>query len=202
MKGRPSRTSTTSTPREHKSKSSITNQTTAAIQFSLTPQETRLINDIVQYKDTSMQSLKHPKVQEIIKTRKGRLVKEEEEYANFLSKEFFMGLADIKEGTTKRSYLSMKLTCTKMRISKKFKGEVFVPNMYAISTLLTYFLSRVLSVSKHTNSQAKIMERRCSRGKRNDQIMVERILLKRYICIDNAMSNWKRSLSCQHSPHC
>ena len=78
----------------------ITNQTTAAIQFSMTPQETRLINDIVQYKDTSMQSLKHPKVQEIIKTRKGRWVKEEEEYANFLSKEFFMGLADIKERTT------------------------------------------------------------------------------------------------------
>ena len=123
MKGRPTRT--TSTPREHKissSSSSTTNQTTAAIQFSMNPQETRLINNIVQYKDTSMQSLKHPKVQEIIKTRKGRWVKEEEEYANFLSQEFFMGLADIKEGTTKRSYLSNKLNCTKMRISKKFKG--------------------------------------------------------------------------------
>ena len=102
---------------------STTNQTTVAIQFSMTPQEARLINDIVRYKDTSMQSLKHPKVQEIIKTRKGRWVKEEEEYANFLSKEFFMGLADIKEGTTKRSYLSSKLNCTKMRISKKFRGQ-------------------------------------------------------------------------------
>ena len=103
-------------------KSSTTNQ----IQFSMTPQETRLITDIVQYNDTSMQSLKHPKVQEIIKTRKGRWVKEEEEYANFLSKEFSMGLADINEGTTKRSYLSNKLICTKMRISKKFQGMLFL----------------------------------------------------------------------------
>ena len=73
-----------------------------------------------------MQSLKHPKVQEIIKTRKGRWVKEEEGYANFLSKEFSMGLADINEGTTKRSYLSNKLSCTKMRISKKFQGMLFL----------------------------------------------------------------------------
>ena len=48
---------------------------------------------------------------------------EEEEYANFLSREFLLGLANIDDGTTKRSYLSSKLNCTKMRVSKKFKGK-------------------------------------------------------------------------------
>jgi hypothetical protein len=41
-----------------------------------------------------------------------------------------MGLADIDEGSTKRSFLSNKLNCSLMRISKKFRGqsgkEVFI----------------------------------------------------------------------------
>ena len=41
-----------------------------------------------------------------------------------------MGLADIDEGSTKRSFLSNKLKCSLMRISKKFRGqsgkEVFI----------------------------------------------------------------------------
>ena len=48
---------------------------------------------------------------------------EEEDYANFLGHEFWLGLSEIDNGVTKRAYLSSKLTCTKMRISKKFKGE-------------------------------------------------------------------------------
>ena len=50
-------------------------------------------------------------------------VQEEERYADFLGQEFCLGLAEIDNGTTKRVYLSTKLACTKMRISKKFKGK-------------------------------------------------------------------------------
>lgn len=96
---------------------------TSASQFGMTPHETKLVTNIIQHKDFSMESLKHPKIQQIIKQRKGRWVKEEEDYANFLSHEFCIGLSDIENGTTKRSFLSTKLNCTKMRISKKFKGQ-------------------------------------------------------------------------------
>ena len=48
---------------------------------------------------------------------------EEEEFANFLNHEFCLGLSEVANGTTKRAFLSSKLSCTKMRISKKFKGE-------------------------------------------------------------------------------
>lgn len=47
---------------------------TSASQFGMTPQETNLVNNIIQHKDFSMESLKHPKIQQIIKQRKGRWV--------------------------------------------------------------------------------------------------------------------------------
>ena len=50
-------------------------------------------------------------------------LQEEEDYANFLCKEFYLGVSQIESGMTRRAYLSSKLTCTKMRISKKFKGK-------------------------------------------------------------------------------
>jgi hypothetical protein len=93
------------------------------MQFGMTMEETGLIIGVVRQSDPSLDSLKHPKVQVIIKQRKGRWVQEEEDYANFLSDEFGLGLARIDNGTTKRAYLSSKLQCTKMRISKKFKGK-------------------------------------------------------------------------------
>ncbi len=52
-------------------------------------------------------------------------IQEEEDFANFLSEEFLFGVSEIENGVTKRAYLSSKLSCTKMRISKKFKGESF-----------------------------------------------------------------------------
>lgn len=94
-----------------------------ATQFRLTPEETRYIIGLVQQNDPSIESLKQPKVQELIKQRKGRWVQEEEDFANFLSDEFCLGLSPIDNGITKRAYLSNKLACTKMRISKKFKGK-------------------------------------------------------------------------------
>ncbi len=49
---------------------------------------------------------------------------EEEEYAKFLVEEFEAGLSpNLEHGTTLRAYLSKKLFCSPMRISKKFTGD-------------------------------------------------------------------------------
>jgi len=48
---------------------------------------------------------------------------EEEEYAKFLVEEFESGLSsDLEHGSSLRAYLSKKLYCSPMRISKKFSG--------------------------------------------------------------------------------
>lgn len=54
-------------------------------------------------------------------------LQEEVDYAKFLNHEFILGLSQINGGVTKRAYLSGKLVCTKMRISKKFKGKPTFP---------------------------------------------------------------------------
>ncbi len=136
-----------------------------ATRYGMTREEMELIVYDIQQKDLSLEWLKQPRAQQIVKHRKGRwvhvsvycamgaksrfyititqlhvrnhqnansgfltffdtIVQEEEKFAAFLSKEFCLGLSEIDNGTTKRVYLSCKLVCTKMRISKKFKGEL------------------------------------------------------------------------------
>ena len=52
------------------------------------------------------------------------LLQHEVEYAQFLIEEFDSGVSkDLKAGHTKRSYLSDKLICAPMRVSKKFPGK-------------------------------------------------------------------------------
>jgi len=54
----------------------------------------------------------------------GKWSPEEERYATELIVAFESGtLDDCEEGTTLRSYLSKKLNCAPMRISKKFAGQ-------------------------------------------------------------------------------
>lgn len=55
-------------------------------------------------------------------SRRGRWSAVEEEYAHTLMEAFKEGILDVAEGTSLRSYLSMKLSCDPMRISKKFSG--------------------------------------------------------------------------------
>lgn len=56
--------------------------------------------------------------------RAGKWTLEEEELASKLIYDFEIGnLSDCKEGTTLRWYLSKKLSCAPMRISKKFSGQ-------------------------------------------------------------------------------
>ena len=55
--------------------------------------------------------------------RRGKWSQEEEEYANAVVKEFNSGYLDAQPGTTLRIYLSEKLQCDPMRITKKFTGH-------------------------------------------------------------------------------
>lgn len=55
--------------------------------------------------------------------RRGKWTPEEEEYANAVVREFNSGYLDAEPGTTLRIYLSAKLHCDPMRITKKFTGN-------------------------------------------------------------------------------
>ncbi|KAL3797876.1 hypothetical protein HJC23_006914 [Cyclotella cryptica] len=55
--------------------------------------------------------------------RRGKWTSEEEEYANAVVREFNSGYLDAPAGTTLRIYLSEKLQCDPMRITKKFTGN-------------------------------------------------------------------------------
>lgn len=56
--------------------------------------------------------------------RRGKWTAEEEEYALFIIQEFEKGtLRECENGTTLRSFLSRKLHCAPMRISKKYAGR-------------------------------------------------------------------------------
>jgi hypothetical protein len=51
-------------------------------------------------------------------------LQEEEDYAKFLIYEFENGLSKgVEHGTTLRAYLSKRLVCAPMRITKKFSGK-------------------------------------------------------------------------------
>jgi hypothetical protein len=56
-------------------------------------------------------------------TRKGKWSAEEEVYTQRLIVHFEGGLLRLEEGTTLRSFLSERLHCDPMRITKKFQGE-------------------------------------------------------------------------------
>jgi hypothetical protein len=55
--------------------------------------------------------------------RRGKWTAEEEAYVERVIRDFNGGLLDAAPGTTLRSYLSAKLNCDPMRITKKFTGD-------------------------------------------------------------------------------
>lgn len=85
----------------------------------------------------------------LLKNRKGRWLPEEEEYAKFLVEEFEAGLSpNLEHGTTLRAYLSKKLFCSPMRISKKFTGkkvgtQVFMRKNHILPNSLLSYESQV-----------------------------------------------------------
>mmetsp|Transcript_27352 Transcript_27352/g.56724 ORF Transcript_27352/g.56724 Transcript_27352/m.56724 type:complete len:176 (-) Transcript_27352:208-735(-) len=88
-------------------------------------------------------------IREMLKNRKGRWLPEEEEYAKFLAEEFESGLSsDLEHGSSLRAYLSKKLYCSPMRISKKFSGkkvgtQVFMRKSNVLSNSLRLYESQM-----------------------------------------------------------
>ncbi|KAI2507613.1 hypothetical protein MHU86_6800 [Fragilaria crotonensis] len=78
-----------------------------------------------------------------IKLRRGKWTADEEAYAEFLIKEFERGTVEgCENGCTLRSFLSKKLHCAPMRISKKYAGKsigkhVFLSRASAPSSTVT-----------------------------------------------------------------
>ena len=58
--------------------------------------------------------------------RRGKWTPEEEEYVSRVISDFNAGFLKAPPGTTLRSYLSEKLNCDPMRITKKFTGELAI----------------------------------------------------------------------------
>jgi hypothetical protein len=54
--------------------------------------------------------------------RKGKWTAEEEEYTRRLVQYFNQGLLLVPDGTTLRAFLSSRLQCDRMRVTKKFRG--------------------------------------------------------------------------------
>lgn len=60
-----------------------------------------------------------------MKVRRGKWTQEEESYADFLIEHFEKGTVDgCENGCTLRAFLSRKLHCAPMRISKKYAGKL------------------------------------------------------------------------------
>ncbi|GKY94233.1 hypothetical protein MPSEU_000389100 [Mayamaea pseudoterrestris] len=91
------------------------------------------------------------------KQRSGKWIPEEEEYAEILIQLFEKGyLFDCENGSTLRSYLSRKLHCAPMRISKKYAGK-------GIGKML--FICRIrlnMSVLAPSPEEIKILERKAN----------------------------------------
>jgi len=81
--------------------------------------------------------------------RRGKWTPEEERFANALIKEFEKGtILDCENGCTLRAYLSRKLHCAPMRISKKYAGKSIGKHV---------FLSRIPSIMNSRNGIGGVM---------------------------------------------
>ena len=58
--------------------------------------------------------------------RRGKWTVEEEDYVARVIRDFSNGTLDVPAGTTLRSFLSAKLHCDPMRITKKFTGDACI----------------------------------------------------------------------------
>jgi hypothetical protein len=79
-----------------------------------------------------------------LKPRRGKWTREEDRYAEFLIQEFELGsLEGCENGCTLRAFLSRKLHCAPMRISKKFAGTFYVIYFSVKESFQVSFLSSV-----------------------------------------------------------
>lgn len=105
----------------------LTATSTAAATTTTTSASTTNTHSLLPPPPTTIQDEHPERVPAFFKGKKirgGKWLSEEEEYAKFLCLLFQKGyLCDCQEGTTLRMYLSAKLHCSPMRISKKFTGK-------------------------------------------------------------------------------
>lgn len=95
---------------------------------------------------SAQQHQQPPSPRQSMPLRKGKWTIEEEMYTSAIIREFERGMLDCAPGTTLRSYLSEKLHCDPMRITKKFAGDASIGK-------------RVFTPSKHTADTAVEMSR-------------------------------------------
>ena len=72
------------------------------------------------------QKVANPKVKQGTTLRRGKWTVEEEAYVARVIQDFNSGFLDAPAGTTLRTYLSEKLKCDPMRITKKFTGDACI----------------------------------------------------------------------------
>jgi hypothetical protein len=68
----------------------------------------------------------HNKSKQVSSLRRGKWTSEEEAYVARVIQDFNSGFLDAPAGTTLRTYLSEKLQCDPMRITKKFTGDACI----------------------------------------------------------------------------
>jgi hypothetical protein len=79
------------------------------------------------------------------KKRSGKWTPEEEKYADLLIEQFEKGQVDEYNGSTLRSFLSRKLHCAPMRISKKFAGKGIGKQVYLSKNNMVHFDAALFS---------------------------------------------------------
>jgi hypothetical protein len=95
-----------------------------------------------------------PKMKQVTALRRGKWTVEEEAYVARVIQDFNSGYLDAPAGTTLRTYLSEKLKCDPMRITKKFTGDacigkrVFHPVIRTSSNSSTIDIAQVRKYSK------------------------------------------------------
>lgn len=99
-----------------------TNSGCSASTALVRPYETCISSSLAVRPNSVQSTALHQKTQHNT-LRRGKWTPEEEEYANAVVREFNSGYLDAQAGTTLRIYLSEKLQCDPMRITKKFTGN-------------------------------------------------------------------------------
>lgn len=108
---------------------------------------------------TSTEQFAAPIIFQGRKQRSGKWITEEEEYADVLIQLFEKGyLFDCENGSTLRSYLSRKLHCAPMRISKKYAGKgigkmLFICRIRLNMSVLAPCLEHIKALQRQANEK-------------------------------------------------
>jgi hypothetical protein len=100
------------------------------------------------------QKIANQKVKQGTALRRGKWTVEEEAYVARVIQDFNAGFLDAPAGTTLRTYLSEKLKCDPMRITKKFTGDACIGKRVFHPVIRTPSNSSTIDtaqVSKHSN---------------------------------------------------